>query len=145
MPLKGTTNPTRLTQQEALDILPDVVVGLLKHTLKAQVIRTGPGIRHVRIVGPCGFDKRLNIKDWDLLSDNILFDPEVIGDAADPISPPPPTQQRLYRPGSTTRSKGPTVANRRFNPRTPINKQLIFRKDGSYEALIEEQLRMIFV
>lgn len=129
-------------------MLPDVVIGLLKHTFKARVVLNGPGPkeRHVVITGPHRFMRRLNIDDWNLISDNILFDPETdetLG-AADPDSPPPPSSVTPYRRGSLLTVKGETPSNRRFNPRTPINRALLLRRDGSFKTVIIEQLKTLF-
>ena len=146
MPLASDPN-SRLTREQALDILPDVVIGLLQHHFTATVHDRGPGPknRKVMIVGP-GLRLQLHIDDWNLLSDNILFDPETsetLG-APDSNAPPPPNSVTPWQLGSLLTVKGPTPANRRFNPRTPINRQLLLRGDGSFKTLIAQRIGEIF-
>ena len=144
MPLLADPN-SRLTREQALDILPDVVIGLLQHHLVATIHDRGAGNRAVMVVGR-GLRIFLHIADWNLLSDNITFDPETSSTlgAPDPDSPPPPNSVTPFQLGSLLTVKGTTAANRRFNPRTPINRQLLLRKDGSFRALIVQRIGEIF-
>ena len=124
------------------------MIGLLQHHVTATVHDRGPGLknRKVMISGRNGFRLQLHIDDWNLLSDNILFDPETgetLG-TPDPNAPPPPNSVTPWQLGSLLTVKGPTPANRGFNPRTPINRQLLLRKDGSFKTLIAQRIGEIF-
>lgn len=146
MPLSADS-VSRLTKEQALDILPDVIIGLLQHHLKAAVYNRGPGPKNRQVVFTGrGVSLTLHIDDWHLISDNITYDPETkatLG-APDQNSPPPPNALEPFRLGSLLTVKGETPANRRYNPRTSINRQLLLRNDVSFKAYIIERLREIF-
>lgn len=138
---------SRLTREQAVNLLPDIIIGLLQHHLTATIHSRGPGPanRYVVITGR-GVHLRMHIDDWNLVSDNITYDPETVETrgASDPDAPPPPTSVSPWRLGSLLTVKGPTADNRRYNPRTPINRQLLLRKDGSFKAYIVKRLGEIF-
>jgi len=141
---RGASMVNRLTSTEAVATLPGVIIGLLRHQLTAKVSRVGTV--KVAIISGTRFQMTLHIDDWNLLMDNILYDPETISDGEDEVGGPAvPSSSMPYRLGTYLKPKSATRVQHRFNPRTPINLRLITYDPDAFRSKIQTELTRIFV
>jgi len=128
----------RLQPDEAVAVLPTVVLELLRGRLRSRLSRVGS--EQVAILSGRKFQMILHVEDWNLLMDNILYDPETMADGEnDPSSPPAPNLVRPYRSGAYLRPTAPTAVQRRFNPRIPVG------SNHKSQVMITENSNMHFL